>query len=70
LAERLGHFEFKILLSSSSAFLQRPRTFFFLYQAIQPAVHAELAQARKLEAGNFTFCKDFFQATMQAVQFL
>ncbi len=34
------HFEFKALLSSSSAFFKKP---FFLYQPIKPAVRAESA---------------------------
>jgi hypothetical protein len=39
----LGYFEFKNLLTSSSAFSERPK---LLYQTIQSVVRAELPQAR------------------------
>ncbi len=42
---------------------------FFLYQAIQPAVHAELAVAR-VRNQNFCSLQSFFQATTQAAWFL
>ncbi len=52
LAECLGHFEFKTLLSLSSAFCE---SHFFLYQAIQPVLRAELDW--RLE---FCFLQSFF----------
>jgi hypothetical protein len=59
IAECLGHFEFKTLLLLSSAFCEGQISF---YQAIQLTVRAELAQARKLDTGNFTFNKAFFSS--------
>ncbi len=45
------------------------RANFFLYQAIQPVLRAESAQARVLETRNFAFCKKNLPI-MQAAQFL
>jgi hypothetical protein len=68
LAECLGHFEFKTLLLLSSAFCKDQ--ILFLYQAIQPVVFAESAQARVLGPELLLSVKFFFQATMQAAWFL
>jgi hypothetical protein len=56
LAECLGHFEFKTLLSLSSVFCMSR---FFLCKDIQLAVCAESAQARVLETRNFASAKFF-----------
>jgi hypothetical protein len=51
----LGHFKFKTLLTSSSAFSKRPK---LLYQTIQLVVLAKLAQASFLgDQENFLFCE-------------
>jgi hypothetical protein len=57
LAECLGHFEIKTLLKSCSALC---KDCFFLYQAIQLVVCAELAQARVFWDLKFCFLQTFF----------
>ncbi len=67
-AQHLGHFEFKTLLMSSSAFSERPN--FFLYQTIQLVIRVESAQASFFSGTKKFLHSVKLQATTQMAGFL